>query len=166
MNTESENFESLQRLLALKRHELPPPGYFNNFSREVIGQIRAGSKTATATDGFSWLRRLWSALEAKPALAGTLGVAVCCGLLVVGVLYSEKMDEAVAATAPNGLAENNSWVPSMSGGSSALTFNNQTGNQTPFGFSNNGIMVAPPADSLFNRFQIQVAPAGLNFNGQ
>ncbi len=32
MNESEHNFQDLKRLLKLKRHEVPPPGYFNNFS--------------------------------------------------------------------------------------------------------------------------------------
>ncbi len=42
MNENNKNFDELKRLLKLKRHEIPPPGYFNNFSGEVISRIRAG----------------------------------------------------------------------------------------------------------------------------
>ena len=46
MNENENNFESLRRLLALKRHEMPPPGYFNNFSSQVVHRIRAGEPEA------------------------------------------------------------------------------------------------------------------------
>ena len=94
MNPETENFEQLRRLLALKRHEQPPPGYFNNFSGQVIARIKAGER---GEDSFNlgrwvwegaWLQRLWSAIETKPALTGAFGVLVC-GLLISGIIYSD-----------------------------------------------------------------------------
>ena len=105
MNSESENFEQLRRLLALKRHEQPPPGYFNNFSRQVIVRIKAGER---GEDGAfldrllweaPWLQRLWAAFEAKPILAGVCGVAMC-GLLITGVIYSDRTDAPPVALVP------------------------------------------------------------------
>jgi len=99
MNQDSHDFEQLRRLLALKRHEQPPPGYFNNFAREVCVRIRAGER---ASDSGFFARLLdfqgfWASLETKPALAGAVGVAACAFLLG-GIVYStEKMDNAPQA---------------------------------------------------------------------
>ena len=94
MNPEQEDFQQLRRLLTLKRHEQPPPGYFEGFSRQVIVRIRAGeglereSLTARFLWELPWLQRLWSGLQARPALAGAFGVLVC-GLAISGAVFSE-----------------------------------------------------------------------------
>jgi hypothetical protein len=99
MKENENNFESLRRLLALKRHETPPPGYFENFSAEVTARIRAGDAGQTAdlherlTDELPWLFRLLSAFEAKPAFAGGFACALCL-LLLFGIVYAERPDVA------------------------------------------------------------------------
>jgi hypothetical protein len=107
MNPEQDNFESLRRLLALKRHEVPPPGYFQDFSGQIIARIRAGEQVDRS--GFweslsweaPWLQRLWSAFETKPIFAGALGMVVC-GFLVTGVVYSQRLPDRLpdVASAP------------------------------------------------------------------
>lgn len=87
MNSDSENFEALRRLLALKRHEIPPPGYFNGFSRQVLARIKAGEQGGREVSRGTWFQRLWAVLEAKPVFAGAFGAAVCA-LLITGVLNS------------------------------------------------------------------------------
>lgn len=105
MNQDTENFEQLRRLLVLKRHEQPPPGYYNGFSGQVIARIKNGDKGETG-DFFErlfgeapWIQRIWEVLEAKPILAGVFGVAVC-GLLFTGVIYSDKTDVSSVAIMP------------------------------------------------------------------
>jgi hypothetical protein len=105
MNQDTENFEQLRRLLALKRHEQPPPGYFNNFSQQVIARIKVGERGEGSELierllwEASWLQRIWAAFEAKPILAGLFGVAVC-GLLITGVIYSDRTDVSSVALVP------------------------------------------------------------------
>jgi len=97
MNRGAENFEQLRRLLALKRHEQPPPGYFNGFSRQVIVRIRSGDGAEEAAGlarllkEVPWLRWLWAAFQTKPMLAGAFGALVCGGLISV-VISWEKSD--------------------------------------------------------------------------
>jgi len=104
MERDEQNFESLRRLLALKRHEVPPPGYFDNFSCEVITRIKAGEhlEAPGLVEKLSWeatwFGRLWTALEARPAMAGLCGVAVC-GLLVSGLVFSESKGDSSAGIA-------------------------------------------------------------------
>jgi hypothetical protein len=46
-----------------------------------------------------WLQRIWAAFEAKPALAGAFGLAVCA-TLITGVIYSERTDLQPVALIP------------------------------------------------------------------
>jgi hypothetical protein len=96
MENETENFEQLQRLLKLKRHETPPAGYFNHFSRNVISGIRTQQNRRYYADPMAklnaeapWLMRLWQWLEAKPAFAGAVG-AMACAVIIGGIVLAEK----------------------------------------------------------------------------
>lgn len=77
-----ENFEALQKLLALKRHEVPPPGYFNDFSAKVCARIEAAESSQPA----SWWHRLLVSFDAKPIVACTYGLAL--GGLTLFAVYS------------------------------------------------------------------------------
>ena len=84
MNPDSENFEQLRKLLALKRHEQPPPGYFNTFSSKVIARIEAGE----SAERTSWYAKLLSLVEARPMLTGAFG-ATACALAISGFVFSD-----------------------------------------------------------------------------
>lgn len=168
MKPDEQNFEQLQRLLTLKRHETPPPGYFDRFSREVSARIKAGERGESAglaewySGDSSLFARLWAALEARPALAIMCGVAAC-GLLVSGLVYSEnKGDSAPIAVfmAPEmaGAVEVASEAASPLPASPLLT----PGGVTPGPSSIGGMMPAgAQPDSLFNfRPALNVQPAG------
>jgi hypothetical protein len=119
--SENENdFEALRRLLALKRHEIPPPGYFEDFSARVIGRIRA----AEAVRELPWLLRLLQAFENKPAYPVTFASALCTLLLfgivsveqspvlVTNPVFSTSTDDAFSTTMHSpGLAINVSTNP-------------------------------------------------------
>jgi hypothetical protein len=95
MKENENNFKSLRQLMALKRHETPPPGYFENFSGDVMARIRAGegSTSGQQARGLPWLFRLLSVFEAKPAFAGAFASALCM-LLLFGIVYAERPDVA------------------------------------------------------------------------
>jgi hypothetical protein len=101
MNPDPENFESLRRLLILKRYEQPPPGYFNHFSTRVIARIREGelgepnSILQRLFGESAWWQRLSASLEIRPALAGAFGAAACA-LLISGIVYSENAAAPIA----------------------------------------------------------------------
>jgi hypothetical protein len=99
MSTAPEDFEKLRKLLKLKRHEQPPPGYFNNFSGRIISRLEAGG-SAGQTDLFSadapWARRLVRMLETNPIFAGAFGVAICA-LLIFGITSFQYVDRTSVA---------------------------------------------------------------------
>ena len=93
MNTPPENdFAELRRLLSVKRHEQPPPGYFNNFSREVIASLKAErsrpTRSARSADGPLWIVSFLERLQARPALSGALGAGLCA-LAIGGIVLNE-----------------------------------------------------------------------------
>jgi hypothetical protein len=106
MNENENNFDSLRRLLAFKNSETPPPGYFNNFSAQVVNRIRAGEAREPVTAAeqlFSeapWLMKFLQIFEAKPAFAGAFAGALCL-VLVFGIVFAERPD----ASAPQPLLQ-------------------------------------------------------------
>jgi hypothetical protein len=93
MNSSPEDFEQLRRLLALKRHEQPPPGYFDHFSDKVIARIEAEGLVIQS----SWWQRLFPELDARPVLACAYGLVIV-GLLVVGLGASQSLETADTAS--------------------------------------------------------------------
>jgi hypothetical protein len=152
MNPESENFEQLQKLLSLKRHEQPPPGYFNNFSGKIIARIEAGSRDE---GGLTWLRRLWSLVESKPMLTGAFGAAVCA-LVLSGVVFSDDV-ESVSGGVRASAGDANTAL-----GGSANSLAMIPGTQhSQFASSTNP--VSQELNSLLNNFPINAQPASAGF---
>ncbi len=95
MNENQPNFESLRHLLALKRHEIPPRGYFNNLSRQVMARIRAGEAEVPVSLSerlfakAPWLLKLLQGLEMKPVFACGFASALCL-LLLFGVILAQR----------------------------------------------------------------------------
>ena len=108
MNSQSDNFEQIRKLLALKRHEQPPPGYFDTLSARIINRI----ESAESANPSLW-ERLGFAFGSKPAFVCALGVIVC-GLLCIGVL-STVQGTAANATSPQLAFDTQSSLPMMSG---------------------------------------------------
>src|SRR5688572_5742819 len=82
-----ENFERLQKLLALKRHEQPPPGYFDKLSSRIADCIQHEKEL----QALPWWRRLGVNFEFKPAFVCVAGV-VLCGLFSAGVISALQVD--------------------------------------------------------------------------
>ena len=101
MKQTNDNFEELKQLLKLKRHEIPPPGYFSNFSGDVIARIRAGESAGSESlleriqGDSSWLTNLLRIFESKPGLIGALATSLCL-LLLLGVVLADRPDSSPA----------------------------------------------------------------------
>lgn len=99
MSTAPEDFEKLRKLLKLKRHEQPPPGYFNNFSRQIIARLEAEGQASRAnilSAEAPWARKLVRMLETNPMFAGAFGVAIC-SLLIFGITSFQYVDRTSVA---------------------------------------------------------------------
>src|SRR5215471_8421894 len=114
MKENEQQFDDLQRLLKLKRHEVPPPGYFNRFSGDVISRIRADERHASGElasrleASAPWLVKLLRIFEAKPGIVGGFATSLCV-LLLLGVVFAEYSDTASKpslAITPTPTAEN------------------------------------------------------------
>jgi hypothetical protein len=80
MNSSPENHENLRKLLALKRHEHPPPGFFPAFSAKVIARIEAESVVRRRP----WWQQWFAEMAEQPLLASTYGM-LFAGLVVVAI---------------------------------------------------------------------------------
>jgi hypothetical protein len=111
MNESDNNFNDLKNLLKLKRHEVPPPGFFNHFSDGVIARIRegedrrAGSFAEQLNDSAPWLVRFLRVFEAKPGVIGGFATSLCL-MLLFGVVLAERSESGpqnlmTASSSPN-----------------------------------------------------------------
>ena len=101
--SEQNNFQDLKRLLKLKQHEVPPPGYFNHFSSDVVARIRDGE--IGGAEGISWLHNLLRIFEARPGIIGGLATSLCV-LLLFGVVLADRSDAPTGgATMANARSE-------------------------------------------------------------
>lgn len=159
MNPEQDNFQPLRRLLVLKRYEQPSAGYFDTFSTQVIARIRAGEPLANESilDWVSWdapwLQRLLAALEAKPLVAGAFAMGIC-GMLVAGVVFSEKADNASFAIVPPG--QNNVPIANLAATPAPNPLFEQP--TVTAVSSTAGVLAEPGRVSLFQPFKPEAKP--------
>jgi hypothetical protein len=141
VNENENNFEPLRRLLAFKNRETPPPGYFNDFSRQVVARIRAGE---TNESSGAWFSKLLQAFEFKPAFAGSFAGALCL-LLVFGIVYAQRPDAA-----PQPLLTSSAQISSPLAMTSPTDFIPPAGSSGLIA-SNNSVLNLGSVASLFNQ---------------
>src|SRR5881394_2332733 len=83
---DDQNFDDLRKLLALKKHEQPPPGYFNRLPEKILARIEA-SEFATQSSWWDWLV---ARFDARPILACAYGFTIS-GLLLMGFRLSQVL---------------------------------------------------------------------------
>jgi len=79
MTDSPESHDPVRRLLALKRHEVPPPGYFDRFSSEVLHRIEQ-ERQAAATP---WWQGVFASLNWQRTLAAA-NLAALAGMAIIG----------------------------------------------------------------------------------
>jgi hypothetical protein len=155
MNTNPQEFEKLRKLLALKRHELPPPGYFNGFSGNVIDRLQTERKTHSGI----W-QQVLMLFRTRPAISWSFSVAAVFVLFAATNAF-EGSPPGQSGTMSGMAAAGNSPA------TASMMFSTNFG---PTSFANARIMLEPVAgqgtnpeprlDSLFSTpFYHQVQPA-------
>jgi len=94
MNSDLNDFETLRKLIALKRHEQPPPGYFSRLPDKISARLERGEGQL----GF-W-ENLLAQLTFRPAFVYGFSLAALSAL-TVSVVYSVGMQpEETAQKSP------------------------------------------------------------------
>ncbi|MDB6059146.1 MAG: hypothetical protein JWO95_2990 [Verrucomicrobiales bacterium] len=83
-NPGPEEFEKLRKVIALKRYEQPPPGYFNRLPNEIMARIAAGEGET------KFWQRFIPNFTFRPAMAYGVGLAMC-GAVALGVYYTSNL---------------------------------------------------------------------------
>ncbi|HSY18558.1 MAG TPA: hypothetical protein VK815_09505 [Candidatus Acidoferrales bacterium] len=152
MNESENNFKDLKNLLKLKRHEVPPPGFFNHFSDGVIARIREGEDRRSASfaaqlnDSAPWLVRFLRIFEAKPGVIGGFATSLCL-VLLFGVVLAERSESGPQSP----FTASSSPADSMASGAALVP-----GATPEFASSEGGIVISTnaslqPAATLFGQ---------------
>ena len=80
----------IERIIALKRYEQPPPGYFHLLPSRIITRIEKGEQPN------SFWEKLWPNFAVRPSLAYALGLTVC-GALTAGIFYAPARSASSAS---------------------------------------------------------------------
>lgn len=95
MDKTPDEQDSIRRLLALKRHETPPPGYFRDFSSRVVARI----EREEAASPSSWWTRLTGSVAWRPALLGANAIIIAgIGLIALSGISAKRSQGSMAGT--------------------------------------------------------------------
>lgn len=103
--TDPEKFSDVQRLLALKKHEQPPPGFYDAMAKSIIAELRVSGQAQEPVPYWTrvlkqapWIGQVAGAFIRRPVFASicSLGVA---GLAAAAFMISDApADSSVAAS--------------------------------------------------------------------
>jgi hypothetical protein len=160
MNESENNFEPLRRLISLKRHEIPPPGYFNHFPRQVMSRIQAGETAESwEASGPSWLFNFLRVFEAKPAFVGAFACSLCL-LLLLGIVDAERADSTLKSTLLAAVAP-----PVASFADATSTVLSPASAPAGLMVSTNPVLSLEPVASLFGQQNPLAQPVSLSLPG-
>lgn len=136
MNEDGQNFDRLRQALALKRHETPPPRYFNELPGKILSRLDEPEA--------SFWTRLGELFGQRPMFATGAGVAAGCALLAgLGFMVLQE-------TTPTGTAD----LPTLP--KQSMAFTEEPGQTTPLSLSPSN---SNAGTDLFNSFQPKASPA-------
>lgn len=84
MVPEMDSSEKVVKLVGWKRHEQPPPGYFEFLPVRILGRLEEFESARQ----MPWWTRWLNVCETQPVLLGAFGTSVC-GLFLLGISLSE-----------------------------------------------------------------------------
>ena len=88
-----EEFESLRKLLALKKYEQPPPGYYRRLPDQIRARIKADEDLSKESGWWTWMV---ARFDARPAMVCVYGCGLSA-LLLLGFRVSEEFEVQKAA---------------------------------------------------------------------
>lgn len=158
MNPKPDDFDKVQKLLALKRHEQPPPRFFSEFSEQVIARL---DSPVPARPG-RWWQRLGLDFDLQPPLVCALGVVVC-GLLLVGIITSlDHEGPALVIVRP---ISGNALVLTPPGSAAVAPATTLNPIAKPEDIAGSTEPIVSSSGSPFNQFTLRTQPAGATVGG-
>jgi hypothetical protein len=157
MKPGTDEFESLRRLLAWKRHEQPPPGYFNDFPHRIVSRIEWEQDSQPKVDWRAWL----GGFDPRPILVGAYTVGVC-GLLLAGIGLSQALVENPLDAKVSQNPLNNHGLAAAMAPAYPLSLAAMPASDTLPDTANADLLSSPPP-FLFDAPQFRPQPASVNF---
>jgi hypothetical protein len=106
MKQDRQETEKIIRIIALKRFEQPPPGYFHLLPDRIVSRIEQGDGKSDFWDNLAAI------FSIRPALVYAFGLSIC-GAVTAGILYSPRMEGMASNT---GSMPDSLWAVSVEDG--------------------------------------------------